>query len=101
MILVHPKLEGLNLDASVRNPELWLVWLSGFSADRRTKKNVASSIPSQGTCLVFGQVLSWGRARGNQSMFLSLSSSLPSPLSKKNKQIKSQKGRKKEKKETL
>ena len=46
-------------------------------------QRVASSIPSQGTCLVVGQVPSWGCGRGNHIlMFLSLSFSLPSPLSK-------------------
>ena len=44
---------------------------------------VASSIPSQGTWWVAGQVPSGGHMRGNHTlMFLSLSFSLPSPLSK-------------------
>ena len=48
------------------------------------KQWVASSIPSQGTCLGAGQVPSRGCVRGNHTlMFLSLSFSLPSPLSKK------------------
>ena len=42
-------------------------------------ERVAGSIPSQGTCLVVGQVPSWGCVRGNHTlMFLSL----PSPPSK-------------------
>ena len=37
-----------------------------------TNWKVTCSIPSQGTCLVAGQVPSWEHVRGNQSMFLSL-----------------------------
>ena len=48
-------------------------------------QRVAGLIPSQGTCLVAGQVPSGGGCmRGNHTlMFLSLSFSLPSPLSLK------------------
>ena len=44
-------------------------------------QTVASSIPSQGTCLGLGQVPGRGCVRSNHTlMFLSLSFSLPSPL---------------------
>ena len=47
------------------------------------KQNVPSSIPSQGTCLSCGFGLrARAHVRDNRSMFLSLSPSLPSPLSK-------------------
>ena len=42
---------------------------------------VAGLIPSQGTCLGYDQVSSWVGCE-RQPMFLSLSFSLPSPLSK-------------------
>ena len=60
-------------------------------------QRVAGSIPSQGTCLVAGQVPSWGHARGNHAlMFFSLSFSLPSLLSKN--KIKSLKKKKRKRK---
>ena len=53
--------------------------------ERRTlKQRVACSIPSQGTCLGCRPGPSRGHMRGNHTlMFLFLSFSLPSPLSKK------------------
>ena len=56
-------------------------WIEGQPANQR----VAGSIPSQGTCLGCrpGWTPSWGWARGDHTlMFLSLSLSFPSPLSK-------------------
>ena len=54
-------------------------WIEHWPVNKR----VAGLIPSQGTCLVAGQVPKRGRARGNHTlMFLSLSFSLPSSLSK-------------------
>ena len=43
-------------------------WAGHCPANRK----VTGSIPSQGTCLVVGQVPGWGCGRGNRSMFLSL-----------------------------
>ena len=48
-----------------------------WTQHRPVNQKVASSIPSQGTCLGSGQVPSWGCVRGTQSMFLSLPPSLP------------------------
>ena len=46
-------------------------------------QRVTGSIPSHSTCLVCGHIPIWGCVRGNHTlMFLSLSFSLPSPLSK-------------------
>ena len=54
-------------------------WMERWLANQR----VAGSIPSQGTCLDWGPGPSWGHMRDNHTlMFLSLSFSLPSPLSK-------------------
>ena len=60
----------------------WLVWLSGLSAGLRTKGSpVQFSV--RACAWVGGQVPSWGCTRGNHTlMFLSLSFSFPSPLSK-------------------
>ena len=67
----------------------WLVWLSGLGAGLQTKRSLVR-FPVRAHAWVVNQVPSRGHdARGNHTlMFLSLSFSLPSPLSK-NKQIKS------------
>ena len=63
----------------------WLVKLSGLSATLRTKGSLVQFLFRARTC-VLGQVPSWGCTRDNHAvMFLSLSFSLPSPLSKINK----------------
>ena len=63
-----------------KNP--WLVWLSGLSAELRTKGTLVQ-FPVRAHAWVAGQVPSRGYVRGNHTlMFLSLSFSLPSPLSK-------------------
>ena len=55
-------------------------WIEHGPANQR----VTGSIPSQGTCWVVGQVSSRGHVTGNHTlMFLSLSFSFPSLLSKK------------------
>ena len=55
----------------------WLVWLSGLGAGLQTKR---LSVWAQ--TWVAGQLRSWVRARGNQSMFLSyVNFSLPLSLS--------------------
>ena len=60
----------------------WLVWLSGLSASLRAKGSLVW-FPVRAHAWVAGQVPSWGHVKGNHTlMFLSLSSSLPSPLSK-------------------
>ena len=65
----------------------WLVWLSGLSASLRTKGSPVG-FPVRAHAWLAGQVPSRGSTRGNHTlMFLSLSFSLPSPLSK-NKKIK-------------
>ena len=65
----------------------WLVWLSGLSA-RLGAKGLLVSLPGRAHAWVAGQVPSRGCRRGNHAlMFLSLSLSLPPPLSK-NKKIK-------------
>ena len=63
----------------------WLVWLSpGLSAGLEPKGHQFNS-QSGHMPGVADQVSSWGRAKGNHtSMFLSLSFSLPSLLSKNN-----------------
>ena len=38
---------------------------------RPVNQRVAGSISGRGTCVVVGQVPSWGHERGNQLMFLS------------------------------
>ena len=66
----------------------WLVWLNGLSADLWTKGSPVR-FPVRAHVWVAGHVPSRGCARGNHTlMFLSLSFSLLSPLSK-NKYIKS------------
>ena len=62
--------------------EPWLVWLSGWSTRLRTKGSLVR-FPGRAHAGFVGQVPSGGRVRGNYTlMFLSLSFSLPSPLSK-------------------
>ena len=63
----------------------WLVWLSGLSGGL-WKSQV--QFPVRAHTWVAGQVPSWGRARGNQLMYLFLFFSLPCPLSKKKKRVK-------------
>ena len=53
-------------------------WIERQLANRK----VPGSIPSRGTCLSGGPGPSWGHVRGKESMFLSISFSLPSFLSK-------------------
>ena len=68
----------------------WLVWLSGLSTSLRTEGSPVRFpiIPKQGTCL--GSRSPVG-GRGNYTlMFLALSSSLPSPLSKNKINLKMQ-----------
>ena len=61
----------------------WLVRLSGLSAGLRTKGSLVQ-FPVRAHAWVAGQVPSVGHVRGSHAlMFLSLSLSLPSPLSKK------------------
>ena len=58
----------------------WLVWLNGLSASPQTKKLLVQ-FPVRALGCVWGPLL--GHVRGNHTlMFLSLSFSLPSPLSK-------------------
>ena len=60
----------------------WLVWPNGSSTGLKTKGLPVRS-PVRAHAWVAGQVPSWGHARGDYTlMFLSLSFSLPSPLSK-------------------
>ena len=62
-----------------------MVWLSGLSACLRIKGSLVR-FPVRVHAWVAGQVPSGGRERGHHTlMFLSLSFSLPSPLSKNNK----------------
>ena len=66
-----------------------LAGVSQWIEHRPVNQRVTGWIPSQGTCLGCSQVSSKGHLRGNHTLvFLSLSFSLPSPLSK-NKEIKS------------
>ena len=60
----------------------WLVWISGLSASLQTKGSLVQ-FPIRAHAWVAGQVPSWGCIRSNHTlMFLSLSFSLPSPLSR-------------------
>ena len=60
----------------------WALWLSGLSTALRTKASPVR-FPVRAHAWVVGQVPSRGRARGNHTLvFLSLSVSLPSLLSK-------------------
>ena len=49
----------------------WQVWLSRLSAHLQTERSLVQ-FPVKAHAWVMGQVPSWGRARGNQWMFLSL-----------------------------
>ena len=67
-----------------------LTSVAQFVGHPYTKQKVTSSIPSEGTCLGYGFSPQWGHVReatyrcfSFTSVFLSLSFSLPSPLSKK------------------
>ena len=62
--------------------ELWLVWLSGMSAGLQTKRSrVPFSLKAH--AWIVGQAPGGGHVTGNHTlMFLSLSFSLPSLLSK-------------------
>ena len=63
----------------------WQVWLRGLSTSLQTK-GLLVQFPVRAHNWVVGQAPSGGHMRGNHTlMFLSLSSSLPSPLSKINK----------------
>ena len=57
-----------------------LVWLSGLDVILQTKRS-RFQFPVRAHPWVAGQGPSWGHARGNRSKLLSLSFSLPSPLS--------------------
>ena len=60
----------------------WLVWLSALSTGLRTKRSLVQ-FPVRAHAWVIGQVPGRGRMRGNHTlMFLSLSFSPPSRLSK-------------------
>ena len=60
----------------------WLVWLSGLSAGLPTKGSLVQ-FPVKAHAWVAGQVPSRGHVKGNHTMmFLPLSFSLLSPLSK-------------------
>ena len=60
----------------------WLVWLSGLSAGLKTKGSPVQ-FPIRAHAWVAGQAPNRGNARGNHALiFLSLSLSLSSPLSK-------------------
>ena len=60
----------------------WLVWLSGLSAGLQTEILLVQ-ISVRAHAWVEGWVPGWGHVRGNHTlMFLSLSVSFPSPLSK-------------------
>ena len=68
--------------SSKKEKEPWLVWLSGLSASLQTK-GLQVLFPVRAHAWVVGQVPSRGCSRGNHTlMHLSLSFSLPSPLSK-------------------
>ena len=71
-----------------RKRKSWLVWLSGLRASLQTKGSPVQ-FPVRAQAWVAGQVPGGRLVRGNHTlMFLSLSFSLPSPLTK-NKLIKS------------
>ena len=57
-------------DISLENLGPRLVWLSGLSASLPTKR-LPVRFPVRAHAWVEGQVPSWGRAGGNQSMYLS------------------------------
>ena len=65
-----------------RRQEPWLVWLSGLSAGLWTKGSPVQ-LPLRAHAWVMDQLPRKGHTRGNHTLlFLSLSFSLPSPLSK-------------------
>ena len=69
---------------------LWLVWLSKLSAGLETK-GLLVQFPVSERAWVFCQVPSRGNEKGNYTlMFLSIFSSLPTPLSKTKKQTNKQ-----------
>ena len=71
--------------------ESWLVWLSGLSIDLQTK-GLGVQFPVRAHAWVEGQVPSRGCTRSNHTlMFLSLSFSLPSSLSKNKYNLKKKK----------
>ena len=81
---------GLPLHTTTSKLQLepWLTWLSGLSASLQTKRSLVR-FPFGSHAWVAGQVPSGECMSGNHTlMFLSFSSSLPTPLSK-NKEIKS------------
>ena len=64
------------------NIQPWLVWLSGLSAGLQTKGSLVRFL-GRAHAWVAGQILGGVRSRGDHTLtFLSLSFSLPSPLSK-------------------
>ena len=69
-------------DTKSLESKVWLVWLSELSTGLQTRGSLVR-FPVRTQAWVAGQVLIRGRAKGNHTlMFLSLSFSLPSPLSK-------------------
>ena len=69
-------------DAFKKLEEPWLVWLIALSSGLCTKGSLVR-FPVRAHAWLAGQVLSGGHLRGNHTlMFLSLSFSFPSPLSK-------------------
>ena len=73
---------GLGMGTIRKTVPLWLVWLSGMSAGLWTKGSRVQ-LPIRAHTWVVGQVPSRGCTRGKHTlMFLSLSFSFPSPLSK-------------------
>ena len=73
---------GEKYNIPVKLAILTLTGVAQWIGHAPSNQNVAGSIPSQGTCLGGRGPPVCGCARGNQPMFLSLSFSLPSPLSK-------------------
>ena len=71
-----------HLHVLFKNSQPWLVWLSGLSTSLWTK-GWPVRFPVRAHAWVVGQVPSRGRSRGNHTLiFLSLSFSFPSSLSK-------------------
>ena len=71
------------IETNIKNVNIALVvWLSGLSAGLQTK-GLLVQFPVGAHAWVAGQVPSWGHMRGNYTLvFLSLSFSLHSPLSR-------------------
>ena len=61
--------------------EPWLVWLGGLSMGLPTER-LPVQFQVRAHAWVVGQAPSWGHVRSNHLMFLSVSFSLPAPLSK-------------------